>query len=627
MIKNLMVLVFVITFLPGHDLKSQGKPILVVGNIRWYNEYLTEILLAEGFNLFDTISQAGISSIRMKRFPLVILGNGPLTAMQANIIIDYVQRGGNLITFQPDEKLLSLCGLTPVNEHKQERQRYNDGANNNQRKEFQRTYFSVPGTVFGSGITNRPIQCFGHSSKYFLNYATAIALFCDETGHDSGFPAITYCTSGKGQVVAYAYNLAETIVSLRQGNPSMAGTNYDGFNGQRATDMFVNGWIDTTLNNINQADEQMQLLTHAIGKLTETTGPLPHFWYFKDGRHGMAILSGDGEDSDSSAIMKMAVDIFSIGARMTLYLIDPGTPPMERKYSPAFVRALTDMGFEVSGHVNVTSNPDNPNHPGFSRTEYLTKRMKENLRSVYNLEMRTIRNHWVTWCTENKDGVSPDPVAQAIIEAKHGINLDANYYHADYGSVNYPKFLGPPGHFNGSGIPMRFFDYRGKVLNIWQSVVQIPDDQWENRSVDGIATPLRLLVDRSLKGDAYSVIHVVIHPYRWKNEFRKSKTRVLEEVQSQIPFMTAREVSDFYLFRSRSSFSGVTWKKSLLTFDIHKEQGISGLMCMVPWSFQNQNVSEIRVNGTVQVLVKEMVKGVYYAMFEAESGKAVIHYR
>ena len=64
---------------------------------------------------------------------------------------------------------------------------------------------------------------------------------------------------GKGRTAAFLYNLPGNIVYTRQGNPEFAGIEKDSIPGLRAMDMFTDGWVDTSNNVINQADEQMIL--------------------------------------------------------------------------------------------------------------------------------------------------------------------------------------------------------------------------------------------------------------------------------------------------------------------------------------------------------------------------------
>ena len=60
-------------------------------------------------------------------------------------------------------------------------------------------------------------------------------------------------------------------------------------------DMFTNGWVDTSKNRLNHADEQMRLLSHCIELLSSYRKPLPRLWYFPDTLNCLVTLTNDGE--------------------------------------------------------------------------------------------------------------------------------------------------------------------------------------------------------------------------------------------------------------------------------------------------------------------------------------------
>ena len=77
--------------------------------------------------------------------------------------------------------------------------------------------------------------------------------------------------------------------------PCHAGIEKDGIPGLRGMDLFTDGWVDTTTNMLNQADQQMALLTNCIQNLS--TKPLPRMWYFPDSLKCLVVLDNDGEDN------------------------------------------------------------------------------------------------------------------------------------------------------------------------------------------------------------------------------------------------------------------------------------------------------------------------------------------
>ena len=95
-------------------------------------------------------------------------------------------------------------------------------------------------------------------------------LHCISNADDStDYPAVVMNNYGHGHAIAFMYNLPKSIAYTRQGNYLFAGQEKDSIDGIRAMDMFTDGWVDTSKNTINQADEQMRLLSHCIEKIEQ----------------------------------------------------------------------------------------------------------------------------------------------------------------------------------------------------------------------------------------------------------------------------------------------------------------------------------------------------------------------
>ncbi len=132
---------------------------------------------------------------------------------------------------------------------------------------------------------------------------------------------------GSGHAAAFTYNLPESIVLTRQGNPDWAGAERDKVDGPTATDLFYpidrkryNGTILKKYA-IPQADEQMRLLSHIIEKFVEYKKPIPRFWYFPEQYKCIFIFTIDGEESRETDIDNEIADVQSKGGNATLYEI------------------------------------------------------------------------------------------------------------------------------------------------------------------------------------------------------------------------------------------------------------------------------------------------------------------
>src|SRR4029077_584247 len=79
-----------------------------------------------------------------------------------------------------------------------------------------------------------------------------------------------------GKAIAFAYDLARSVVYTRQGNPMWAGQKRDGeIDPIRSDDLFFPDWIDFNKIAIPQADEQQHLLSNLILKANQHKKPLP----------------------------------------------------------------------------------------------------------------------------------------------------------------------------------------------------------------------------------------------------------------------------------------------------------------------------------------------------------------
>ena len=312
----------------------------------------------------------------------------------------WVAGGGKLIAFRPDKALAALCGLTDT---------VPSGT-------ISEGYLGVNTTTsIGQGVVGDTIQFHGTADQYTLSGATTLATLYSNATTATAYPAITRYTRGSGQVVVFTFDLAKSIVLMRQGNPAWAYTEGDGITGIRASDMFVHSgqpnWVDTSKLLIPQADEQMHVLSHAIEQLNNA--PMPRMWYFPGLTKGALIMTGDSEGCDDACVNAPMADVNSHGGTYTAYLL--GTPN-----SLASVTAWGTAGNGVAPHYDDTANATNPT---VTNMDAVYDAATPIFISTYGVTPRTARNHWIVWTGWSE---------QAEIEVDHGIGLDTNYYH--YGS-------------------------------------------------------------------------------------------------------------------------------------------------------------------------------------------------
>jgi O-glycosyl hydrolase len=579
---------------------AASAPILVLGGANAFGPYIGEILKTEGFNEFQMDSMAAKPTLKyLRKFDLIILGESPLTPQDRHLLEQYVKGGGNLIAFRPDKQLNEIFGIGNI-----------QGV-------LHEGYIAINGkTAVGKGSTTRALQFHGEADKYTLRGGEKIAGFCSGSGALTGYPAVVMNQYGKGHGAAVLFNLPQSIAFTRQGNFRYAGREMDGINGLRAMDLFTNGWVDSSKNLLNQADEEMRLFSRCIERMSSYTKPLARFWYFPDSLKCLVVLNNDGENSPEDEFEPQFEDVDAKGAKMTVYIKDV------EKVSRTWADKWQGRGFEISGHTNDIWQAPHPTWAGMDSA--LSGKANELRKRLGILQMRTVVNHWFVWCGNDADG-RPDAVAQARLEAKNGIELDANYAHYDNNSPQ-GHFLGASGYdqgnYTGSGLPMRFTDGGGRVLPIYQLLNNVYDQQYmEHKDPEGFYQCFKGLMDRSLDSGVYSYITVKAHA----DEYYFSKTplmKMLDLANSRgVPVWTAAKLVDFLKARDEAFFDELSWKDDRLSFKIRSSLAHnSGLTWMLPYRYKGKKINKVRVNGHVQPYIVRAIKGSGYILVTVKSG-------
>ena len=461
------------------------------------------------------------------------------------------------------------------------------------------------------------MQFHGTADIYTIKTATILAALFAKKTDDLTFPAVVRHDYGKGHAIAFLYNLPKSIVYTRQGNPLFAGIEKDGIPGLRGMDLFTDGWVDTTANTLNQADQQMSLLSHCIQELNKYTKPLPRFWYFPDTLKCLAVLDNDGEDNNEHDFEPQFCDVDSMGAKMTIYIKDVD------KVSKDWVEKWTARGFEISGHPDDTFQAGNP---VWADMDSAIMSKKNEIVTKFGLSMRTVVNHWFVWCGKDMNG-QRDFGAQARLEEKNGIEMDANYAIYDINSNQPVHFLGTPGknqgNYIGSGLVMKYADVFGKTVNVYQRFNAVYDQQYnEGSTPEKFFECFKGLVDRSLNDYIYSVVSIKAH----NNEYYFSKKPLMKMLayanSKGVPVWTAIKLLDFIKMKDEASFDNISLKNNDLTFTLHSSLTHSNkLTFMVPADYNGKKIKGITLNDQMQTYSIKRIKGIHYALASVEGGK------
>ena len=579
----------------------QPPMLLVTSSARPFSSYAAEILKTEGLSAYTTLDVSLISPSVLSGFDEVVLGDAALTNGQVDMLTDWVTAGGNLIALRPDKKLAALLGLTDLG------------------TTLADAYLKIStatGTP-GAGIAGETIQFHGTADRYLLNGATAVATLYSNATAATTSPAVTLRSVGSngGQAVAFTYDLARSVVYTRQGNPAWAGQERDGVTPIRPDDLFFGAktgdvqpdWVDLNRVAIPQADEQQRLLANLITLTGEDRKPVPRFWYLPRGVKAAVVMTGDDHAQGGTAgrfdkYVAASAPGCSVAqwecVRSTSYIY-PGSP-----LTNAQAQAYTAQGFEVALHtapigINELgcANWTAAGLPGVFDAQLPVWRAKYT--SVPS--PTTHRMHCVAWA---------DWASQPKVERANGIRLDTNYYYYP-GSWMATK----PGFMTGSGMPMRFADTDGSLIDVYQANTEITDES-------GQAEPgtINALLDGAVGANGYYGAFVAnIHT---DSAASPESDAIVAAAQSRgVPIVSAKQLLDWTDGREQSSMTAFTWSGGTLAFKVRADSRADGLTGMLPIKAGTRTLQTISLNSNVNVpFTTRTIKGIAYAFFDAATG-------
>ena len=554
-----------------------------------FGVYLGEVLRAEGLNTFQFESVRQMKADVLSGFPLVVLPPMELAADQAMALSAYVSAGGGLIAMRPHASIAPLLGVRPA-----------------------------AGVTSGGYLAMRdealPLQVHAEAGHYALDGAEVIAELYSDRSTPAGFPAVAAYEGMGGRTAMFAYDLAHNIALLRQGNPSVANQEHDGADGVRANDMFVN-WIDLDNIHIPQADAQARLLATLIESALRDRMPLPRLWHFPGDARSLIVLSGDAHAVPGTFIEETLQLAESYGGCGTVYY----SPPMDEPAIGGLRRSLARlplMGFLAPGRGGRPT-PDTVQawrarghefgiHPYVEDgvDKGYVKALRAFRREGYAPASPTVRTHRILWSGW---------VETARVQAQRGLRMNVDYYHIG------PAFQAadgswPAGHFIGSGLPMKFVDEQGEIVDVYQQPTQLVDEHWlatTNRGWAGLdgeqaAQVARGLIDRCVEG-AYAALAIQYHmdfashdrpDYRNANHWLNS---ILGYARDRgLPIWSTERWLAFVEARHDLHVSDLRWDavSATLSFNLIAPQPFPApFSILVPLQFGGQRLAEAQVDG------------------------------
>jgi hypothetical protein len=573
-------------------LQNQAVSLLIVYGSQQsgsWSHYLGEILLAEGLPDFAELEEAELSWQLLQQSPLVLLGSGIFSKEVADLLANYVNQGGKLVVMRPTHEIVELCGLRML------------------QSSLHNGYLHA-----SEGIAARSLQFHGEAFAYELAGAEVVAWGSAQSDQHNPLPLITKRRLGQGEVWAWAYDLASSVVLTRQGNPAWVDQERDGLAGVRASDLFVD-WLDLERIAIPQADEQQRLLLYAIQQLHPS--PLPRLWYFPDQASAIVALTGDAHGIAAQHIESVLHEVEQFDGQMSVYYTPPSLSTASRIVrktrwhasrlpfigkavptgsipTPMQVHAWRARGHEFGMHAFTDA--------GLAAGYEQYWRAFEQL--GYGPLSPTSRTHSVAWYGW---------VENAKVQAQYGIEMNLDFYHVGSAFRKDDKSWAY-GHFTGSGLAMRFMDEQGQLLPVFQQNTQLVDERLLDvfgGKTDGLSASEAALISQQLVNAAVqdypAVIGMQCHfdPFEIGGE-RAERLHEWLRLSLQaardagVPIRSADYVLQAQKARYASNIRGLRWdsKQLLASFSFDWPSSQSSIEVLIPLWHQQYQLVRIAVD-------------------------------
>ncbi|HLG40163.1 MAG TPA: T9SS type A sorting domain-containing protein, partial [Chitinophagaceae bacterium] len=256
-----------------------------------------------------------------------------------------------------------------------------------------------------------------------------------------------------------------------------------------------------------------------------------------------------------------------------------------------------EQGFEISLHTNTGC------------SDYT----QSSLRKDFNEDLKrfaisypgvaapvTNRSHCLNWS---------DWSSTPKTELQNGIRLDATYY---YWPEEWMK--NRPGMFTGSGIPMRFADMDGSLIDVYQVPTQMTDETNMNYSAF-----CNELLDKAIGPEGYyGVFCANMHT---DHKSSAGSDAIIASAQARgVPVISAKQLLNWLDGRNNSFFNDIAWHNNQLSFSVTVQRGAHNLKAMLPLYSETGRLNAIVSDGNPVSFTIQMIKGIEYAFFAPFTG-------
>ncbi|MFP2930651.1 DUF4082 domain-containing protein [Pyxidicoccus sp. 3LG] len=588
---------------PRPGVIGAGPVLVATDPANHFTDYLRELLTAEGVTTFASTDAGNIgASVSLNDYKVLVLGEATLSAAQVTLVTNWVSAGGSLIAMRPSANLNALLGLNP-----------SSGTLDN-------GYILLDTTQApGAGLTAETMQYHGTADLHTLAAGTrAVAMLYSNATTATSYAAVSLRTVGSGTAIAFAYDLAKSVIYTRQGNPAWQGQNRDGSTigpGARGSDMFYGNasfdpqpdWVNLNKVQIPQADEQQRLLANMLHQTSAT--PLPRLWYFPSAKKAVVVMTGDGHPGGASVQRwQQYLSDSTVGCNVDDWQCIRGTIyDYVGGLTATQAAAYAAQGFEYALHINTgcadyTSTNLDPS--------FFTPQLASFALAYPGIPApATNRTHCI---------VFSDWATQPKVSLRHGIRLDTNYYYwPDYWVQD------RPGVFTGSGLAMRFADVDGTPIDVYQLATQMTDESGQTYPLHIDTLLANALGTKGYYGAFNANMHVDSQPSAGSSG---SAAIIASAKREGVSVITAKQLLDWLDAREATNVSAVAFTSNTLTFTVATPA--RNLSLMVPSrTASGLTLTSVSRNGSPVTTVPQTIKGVGFAFINgAQAGTYTVTY-
>jgi hypothetical protein len=269
----------------------------------------------------------------------------------------------------------------------------------------------------------------------------------------------------------------------------------------------------------------------------------------------------------------------------------------------AQIAIYQNQGFELAFHLNPNCSVWTP----ASLQNYFDSQMSDFTNEFYVANpLVTHRIHclsWSDWATLPKK------------EVQLGIRLDVSYYYWPGSWIN-----NRPGMFTGSGMPMRFADTDGSLIDNYQVPSQMTDES-------GQVYPMTIDSLLNHATGALGYYGVFCANMHTDDSVSAGSDAIIASAQAlQIPVVSSKQMLDWLDARNNSTFSNYTWSNGTLGFTVTQDPKALNLKGMLPQTVSAGSFISLTQNGLAVNTTLETIKGIPYVFFDAGNGNYVATY-